>query len=155
MHYTIRHVTKFAYESPISESVMEARMQPRSDAMQHCIRFGLSTTPVSRVRMYQDPDGNMVHHFSIPGRHSRLTVTAEAFVESAAVPELPESLGPDGWERMDAATVDGEFWDMLNGSAFAKRTDLLCALAEEMALERGADPIATVRHVMTELYARF
>ena len=27
MNYTIRHVTKFAYEEPISESVMEARMQ--------------------------------------------------------------------------------------------------------------------------------
>ena len=30
MHYTIRHVTPFTYESPISESVMEARMQPRT-----------------------------------------------------------------------------------------------------------------------------
>jgi transglutaminase-like putative cysteine protease len=155
MHYTIRHVTKFSYESPISESVMEARMQPRSDVLQHCIRFGLSTTPPSRVRMYQDPDGNMVHHFSIPGRHSRLTLTAEAFVESARVPDLPESLGPDAWDRIDAATAEGEFWDVLNASAFAKRTDLLCALAEEMSLSRAEDPIATLRQVMTELFARF
>src|SRR6266704_3361152 len=102
MHYTIRHVTRFTYESPISESVMEARMQPRSDLSQRCIRFGLSTTPPSRVRMYQDPDGNIVHHFGIPGRHSRLTVTAEAFVESAPVPDPPESLGSGAWERMDA-----------------------------------------------------
>jgi len=155
MHYTIRHITKFAYEASISESVMEARMQPRSDLLQHCIRFGLSTTPSSRVRMYQDPDGNMVHHFNIPGRHSRLAVTAEAFVEIAAPPELPESLGEDAWERMDAATASGEFWDVLNASPFAKRTDLLCALAEEMSLGRGADPIATVRQLMADLFARF
>ena len=31
MRYTIRHVTRFTYEAPITESVMEARMQPRSD----------------------------------------------------------------------------------------------------------------------------
>ena len=31
MHYTIRHVTRFTYDAPITESVMEARMQPRSD----------------------------------------------------------------------------------------------------------------------------
>ena len=31
VHYTIRHVTRFTYETPISESVMEVRMQPRSD----------------------------------------------------------------------------------------------------------------------------
>ena len=31
MHYTIRHVTRFTYDTPITESVMEARMQPRSE----------------------------------------------------------------------------------------------------------------------------
>src|SRR3954470_11386824 len=125
MQYTIRHVSNFGYESPISESVMEARMQPRSDAGQHCIRFGLSTTPPSRVRMYQDPDGNMVHHFNIAGRHSRLTVTAESFVECSSPGELPDSLGPGAWDRLDAATAKGEFWDMLNASTFAKPTELL------------------------------
>src|SRR5215475_3207947 len=144
MDYTIRHVTKFAYEQPISESVMEARMQPRSDALQHCIRFGLSTTPSARVRMYQDADGNMVHHFNIPGRHSRLTVTAEAFVECAPLGELPDSLGPGAWEQLDAATARGEFWDALSPSTFAKPTPLLSQLAKEMSLARAWDPIRTV-----------
>src|SRR5258706_10665284 len=127
MRYTIRHVTRFSYEAPITESVMEARMQPRSDGQQRCLHFALSTTPSSRVRMYQDSDGNIVHHFNIPGRHSRLTVTAEAFVECAPPPALPETLGPgDGvaWDRLDAATAGGEFWDVLNPSPFAARTDL-------------------------------
>src|SRR6516165_9809301 len=138
MHYTIRHITKFAYESPISESVMETRMQPRSDALQHCIRFGLSTTPNARVRMYQDADGNMVHHFGIPGRHSRLTVTAEAFVECAPPPELPSTLGPAAWDALDRATAAGEFWNLLNPSPFAKQTPRLSELAEEMKLRRMA-----------------
>jgi len=155
MHYTIRHVTKFAYESPISERVMEARMQPLSDARQHCIRFGLSTTPSSRVRMYQDPGGNMVHHFGIPGSHARLTLTAEAFVECTPPPELPSSLGPDAWETLDAATATGAFWDMLNPSPFAAKTAKLCELAEEMKLCRDADPISTLHQVMSDLYARF
>ena len=155
MHYTIRHVTKFAYESPISESVMETRMQPRSDALQHCIRFGLSTTPSSRVRVYQDADGNMVHHFGIPGRHSRLAVTAEAFVECAAPPDLPSTLGDGAWDALDHATAAGEFWDVLNPSPFAKRTPLLGALAEEMQLNRLADPVSTLRQIMADLYTRF
>src|SRR5215467_84898 len=108
MQYTIRHVTKFTYDEPISESVMEARMQPRTEGSQHCLRFGLSTTPSSPVRMYQDPDGNIVHHFNMPGRHSRLTVTAEAFVDVSAPPALPEALDPGAWERIDATTATGE-----------------------------------------------
>ena len=36
-YYSIRHLTRFRYSSPISESIMEARMNPRSDTHQHCL----------------------------------------------------------------------------------------------------------------------
>ena len=155
MHYTIRHITKFAYESPISESVMEVRMQPRSDGWQHCIRFGLSTTPLSRVRMYQDSDGNIVHHFNVPGRHSRLTITAEAFVECTEPVPLPDDLGAEAWEKMDVETECGEYWHSLNPSPFAKRTALLDELAAEIGLARGVNPVVTVRQIMTDIFTRF
>jgi transglutaminase-like putative cysteine protease len=155
MQYTIRHVTKFTYDEPIAESVMEARMQPRSEASQHCLRFGLSTTPPSRVRMYQDPDGNIVHHFNIPGRHSRLTVTAEAFVEVSEAKPLPDELGPGAWDQLDAATERGEFWESLNASPFARRTELLETLAAEIGLARECDPLLTVRQIMSDIFRRF
>jgi len=155
MQYTIRHVTKFSYDEPISESVMEARMQPRNEAWQHCLRFGLSTAPSSRVRMYQDPDGNIVHHFNIPGRHSRLTVTAEAFVEASAPQPLPDSLGPGVWDQIDTATATGEFWESLNPSPFARRTELLDTLSREIGLQRGEDPLGTVRRIMSDIFRRF
>src|SRR5580765_8802407 len=155
MQYTIRHVTKFSYDEPISESVMEARMQPRSEAWQRCLRFGLSTTPASRVRMYQDPDGNIVHHFNIPGRHSWLTLTAEAFVEVSAPLALPDALGLDAWEQIDTATAAGEFWESLSASPFARPTEPLDALAREIGLTRGDDPLGTVRRIMSDIFGRF
>jgi transglutaminase-like putative cysteine protease len=155
MQYTIRHVTRFTYEAPISESVMEARMQPCTDGSQRCIRFGLSTTPPSRVKMYQDHDGNIVHHFNIPGRHSRLTVTAEAFVECRAPEPLPTDLGVDAWVRLDGATPSGRFWDELNPSPFAHRTPLLDSLADEIGLARGDDPLCTVKRLMADVHRTF
>jgi transglutaminase-like putative cysteine protease len=155
MQYTIRHVTRFTYEAPISESMMEARMQPCTDASQRCVRFGLSTTPPSRVKMYQDHDGNIVHHFNIPGRHSRLTVTAEAFVECRPPQPLPSGLGVDAWLHLDSATPTGRFWDELNSSPFAHRTPLLDAFAEEIGLVRGDDPLATVTRLMSDVHTRF
>jgi transglutaminase-like putative cysteine protease len=89
MRYTVRHVTRFTYESPITESVMEARMQPRSDGFQRCVHFALTTSPQARVMTYPDHDGNAVHHFDIPTRHSRLAVTAEALVDSIERPPMP------------------------------------------------------------------
>jgi transglutaminase-like putative cysteine protease len=155
MFYTIRHITRFAYETPITESVMEARMQPRSDGAQRCIRFGLTTAPTSRVRMYADHEGNVVHHFNIPGRHTKLMPSAEALVESAPSPELPETIGRDAWPRVDALTASGEFWELLNPSPFAQPTPLLLELARELGADRRDDPLVTIRRLMQDMFARF
>ena len=155
MFYTIRHVTRFTYEVPITESVMETRMQPRSEGTQRCVRFGLSTTPSARVRMYSDPEGNIVHHFNIPGRHTLLTVTAEALVECAPVAEPPDHLEADAWPLLDRVTATGEFWEVLHDSPFARQTPLLDAFAQEVGLARGHDPLATVRRTMSEIHGRF
>jgi transglutaminase-like putative cysteine protease len=155
MRYTVRHITRFAYESPIEESVMEVRMQPRSDGHQRCLHFGLTTNPATRVMLYQDQDGNMVHHFNIPGRHSGLTVTAEAMVECEAVEPMPHRLGPRAWAEVDTLAASGEFWEWLAPSAFARPTPLLDKLAGDIRVERGNDPLVTLRRVMGEMYTRF
>jgi transglutaminase-like putative cysteine protease len=155
VQYTIRHVTRFIYDAPITESVMEARVQPRSEGPQRCVRFNLSTTPIARVRMYQDHDGNIVHHFNIPGRLSRLTVVADALVECSIPGAVPDALPPGAWERMDAATASGAFYELMHSSPFARATPRLEEFARELNLDRGGDPLATVRRINTELFARF
>jgi len=155
VQYTIRHLTRFTYENAITESVMEARMQPRTEGGQRCIHFGLSTTPASRVKMYQDSEGNIVHHFAIPGPHAHLTVIAESLVECLPVSELPASLGSDAWARLDALAESGEWWELLNPSPLAKPSALLDELTRDIGLERGDDPLSTLRHLMSEMWARF
>jgi transglutaminase-like putative cysteine protease len=74
--YLIRHLTKFLYANQVSESLMEARMHPRSDNNQRCLSFTLSVSPRCRVFSYRDHVGNNVHHFDIPGEHSQLVMVA-------------------------------------------------------------------------------
>ena len=78
MYYLIKHQTNYRYSSPISESQMEVRMQPRTDGPQRCCDFQLRTMPLSKVTSYRDRLGNVVHHFDVPARHDRLSITAEA-----------------------------------------------------------------------------
>jgi transglutaminase-like putative cysteine protease len=155
MRYTIRHVTRFAYETPITESVMEARMQPSSDGYQRCLHFALSTVPASRVMVYQDSEGNVVHHFNVPGRHARLALTAQALVECGAPTEVPPALPAETWAELDAVSKSGECWDLLAPSRFAETTHALFELARTIGLMRGADPLSTLRGLMSEMYARF
>jgi len=56
MFYSIQHLTKFHYTSPVSESVMEARMHPRSEGNQRCLTFHLAVSPRCRVFFAPEPE---------------------------------------------------------------------------------------------------
>ena len=154
MRYTVRHVTRFTYETPVTESVMEARMQPLSDGFQRCVHFALTTVPLSRVMTYQDHDGNAVHHFDIAARHSRLVVTAEALVDVVPRNPVPEELGPGAWEDIDAVAASGGWFEHLAPSTFAGPTAALQAFARELGLGRDEDPIRLLRRLMEEMNSR-
>lgn len=155
MHYLIRHVTRFRYSDPVTESVMEVRMQPRTEGRQRCLRFGLRTNPRSTVAAFKDDLRNHVHCFDIPDRHTHLTIRAEAVVEVTAAPPLPETLGVDGWAAVDGKTAGDEYWDLLAPSTFTEPTALLQELAREVRLSRDDDPLRTVRELTTAVHDAF
>jgi transglutaminase-like putative cysteine protease len=155
MYYTIRHKTRFRYSNPISQSVMEVRMQPRSEGAQRCLRFQLTTTPRSQVTAHRDGQGNTVHSFDVPGSHAQLTINAEAFVRTLSPPELPETLTPDDWTALDALTATDEHWDYLMPSRFTQPSALLHALAGELQVVRRDDPLRFLRELNTAIYHHF
>ncbi len=155
MIYQTRHITRYTYSAPIRESIMEVRMQPRSDGVQRCAEFNLTVRPHARPTSYHDHQGNIVHHFDIPGKHDQLFLLAEATVEIEPLPPLPEALPPAAWNELDALTAGGNFWDTLQPSVFARPTALLEQLAGELGVERGSDPLSTLLHVNHSLYAAF
>ena len=144
MYYAIRHVTTFRYSAPISESMMEVRMQPRSEGRQRCLSFHMQTTPRAFITAYTDDLGNRTHHFDVPDRHTDLAITVKTLMEVLPPPLLPERLSDDAWGELDRMTATDEYWDMLAPSRFAHPTDLLRALAAELDVRRGDDPLHTV-----------
>lgn len=130
-------------------------MQPRGDGRQRCLRFELTTQPRARVFAYQDSHGNVVHHFDIPSRHSRLWLTADAVVEMAPMPALPERLPDTVWDDLDEIARAGERWHTLHASQFARETPLLVELAEELAWKRDADPLTLMRRLNYALFHTF
>lgn len=155
IQYVIRHTSRFAYSAPISESMMELRMQPRGDERQRCLRFELTTQPRARVFAYQDSLGNVVHHFDIPGRHSRLWITADAIVDVSPAPLIPDSLPDATWDSLDALAASGEHWLSLQPSYFARETPLLLELAAELECHRNADPLTLMRRLTSQLFHTF
>jgi transglutaminase-like putative cysteine protease len=155
MFYSIRHLTKFRYATPVSESVMETRMHPRNEVNQRCLTFHLAVSPRCRAFSYRDYLGNHVHHFDIPGQHSQLVIIAEALVDLQAPMNLPVSLTSAAWEELDALVQDGDYWEMLLPSEFAKPTPSLLKLAGQLEVRRRDDPLTLLRELNSALYSSF
>jgi transglutaminase-like putative cysteine protease len=154
MYYSIRHLTKFRYSEYVSESLMEARMQPRSDGPQRCLTFQLMVHPRARVQFYRDYLGNTVHHFDVPGRHKQLSIVADALVDVQPTPTLPQSLGEAAWDELDQMIAAGDYIEMLMPSHFGQSSERL----EQFAREIGVDSRQTARrrdplHLVLDLNA--
>lgn len=159
MYYSISHVTTFRYSAPISESMMEVRMQPRSEDRQRCHTFALAVEPHARVLAYRDHLGNNVHYFDIPRAHPQLTITAEALVEVGAPPALPQADAAPSWTSLLGWVAANDSWDWLTPSQFARPTALLHDLARELRVtpadRERADPLSLLAELNTALYNTF
>ncbi len=155
MYYSIRHLTKFLYSNPVSESMMETRMHPRSDQNQRCLTFHLSVSPRCRVFSYRDHLANQVHHFDIPGQHGQLVIVAESLVEVQPATPVPAALAPNAWAELDGMVEQGDYWEMLLPSEFTAPTPSLDALAEEFDVRRRDDPLSALHQLNEQMYRHF
>jgi len=152
MAYSVRHITRLKYEPAVRESVMEVRMQPRTDARQRCLSFSLDVTPRASMMMYRDFFGNAVHHFDIPGQHELIEVAAQAVVE-VLPPLVAHAVGD--WEELDARVAQGDYWEMMLPSLYARPTDLLEKLRERLDLKRRGNPLELLQELNTQIYEFF
>ncbi len=152
MYYRIRHATRFTYSGPVTESLMELRMHPRTEGPQRCLDFQLNVLPKAQVFLYKDHLGNQVHHFDVPAAHRQLMITAESLVEMRPFPEVPHFLAPDAWDELDHAVENGDYWVELLPSPFCSKTERLQKLIDEIGAVRRDDPLALIREINRKLY---
>ncbi|MBL8155034.1 MAG: transglutaminase family protein [Anaerolineae bacterium] len=150
MYYTVRHITRFRYSVPISQSLMEVWMQPRTETNQRCLSFNLSVTPQAKPLSYRDYLGNTVHHFDIPGTHRYLNITAQSQVEVRPILDLPDRLPESAWDELD-----GSQYDLLLPSHFTHPSPMLHELAEDLNVTRRDDPLTLLKQLTTEMYRTF
>jgi transglutaminase-like putative cysteine protease len=154
MTYLIRHVTSFSYQPAVGESVMEVRLQPRSDTRQRCLTSTIDVTPAATVSVYRDFYGNAVHHFDIPGKHYSIEVVSEATVDM--LPRLDiENIEQSSWSELDELVAHGDYWEMLLPSQFARPSEMLLRLQHELHLERRGDPLSLLKEINTAIYENF
>jgi transglutaminase-like putative cysteine protease len=77
----IVHETRLEYSEPISETVMEVRVTPRTTPYQTLRGLRIDVGPKANIIEYGDWLGNRVHHFSYLPQHTRVVIAAQSAVE--------------------------------------------------------------------------
>lgn len=154
--YVVRHVTRFSYSQPVRETLMELRMQPRSEDRQICLHFELAVEPPAQVQTFRDYQGNVVHHFDIPRPISELTITALSRLQVQEPESPPGRLSPAVWEELERGRDDGEHFDFLAQTTRTKaEPEALARLARELGVVRRDDPLTVLRNLNSGLHERF
>jgi transglutaminase-like putative cysteine protease len=156
MFYSIRHVTRFRYSAPVRESVMELRMQPRSEGPQSLRSFQLSTNPRAQLYAYTDYLGNAVYHFNVLREHDELRIEAQAVVEIAPMAPPPDSTDALEWGRYNSYNLSDDQYDLLEQSTFAVITPALREFIAARGLEKPkGDPLSALKHLSTTIHDAF
>jgi transglutaminase-like putative cysteine protease len=157
MFYAIRHLTRYRYNRPVWQSMLEVRMHPRSEGHQRCFTFRLSVNPRARIFTFNDHLGNQVHHFDLPQHHRELTIVADALVNMEAVPEVPALLPYDSWDELNRMINTGDHWPMLLPSVYARPSPLLDTLVKELDAREpnGRDPLTMVQQINLGIHQAF
>lgn len=133
----VTHATSYRYESPVTTSYNEARLEPRSDRRQTVLSWSLDVSPAVRVVHHVDYWGTMVHHFDLHVPHTELSVVAKAVVETGATRIGP---GDATWDELASAEVRDRFYELLVPTAIVGLDDEAVAGIAEDLRAKAATP---------------
>ncbi|WP_239615761.1 transglutaminase family protein [Cohnella mopanensis] len=110
MKLDICHVTKYRYDSSVTDSVNEIRLTPRTDERQACYHNRLVVEPNVQLLSYEDYFGNRVHSFTAHAPHRELVITSHSTVVTRDRDVLWNAAwGPEeSWNRLSSEDfIDG------------------------------------------------
>jgi transglutaminase-like putative cysteine protease len=90
VHFSIRYLTEYRYDAPVTDNLNALRVRPATTSHQRCDEFHVRIDPEARVARHSDYFGTEVIEFGIPKAHEHLTVDVRARVVTGEPSEAPE-----------------------------------------------------------------
>ena len=143
MHFSIRHLTSYAYKGPVSDNLNALRVRPATTSNQRCDEFHVRIDPETRVSRHIDYFGTEVLEFGVPTPHDHLTIDVRARVVTSEPDEPPD--GPwNGLTSPGYLEAGGEYLLPWQDEGLGTRLDDLAAAM------RATTPLTTLR-LLSEL----
>ena len=148
MRIHVEHRTSLAYSADVVESVMDARLGPRTDEHQRWGAFEIKVTPNAAIRRYADGFGNIAHLITVAKPHRTIDVVMRGEIETTlADPFQPPRARP-------TALAPGDAVDYLGPSPLIPKVEALNTTAAPIAAG-GEAPFEIVQKLMHVVFEQF
>jgi transglutaminase-like putative cysteine protease len=148
MHFSIRYLTEYVYDVPVSDNLNALRVRPATTSSQRCDDFTVRIDPEARVGRHSDYFGTEVLEFGIVKPHSRLTIDVRARVVTAEPPEPPFA----DWDQLETEAYAEASGEYLLPALDEPEYELIEELVEAV---RGDSPLETVQLLCQVIPDRF
>lgn len=153
--FYIKHITKYEYAAPVTDSANQVILKPESNENQDIINYSIKTIPGSVIEYYTDYFGNQIGSFSVREPHSKLGIVAEIEVVTKDIPR-PTSTMPiaEQWQTLDKIENELGFWDFVKAESYASKA-FLENVVNEISENKTKDVLATIADVCLYIYNNY
>ena len=151
----IHHETEYRYASPVSDSYVEARLRPWSDADQGCADFSLTTSPSARLFQCRTPLA-WVDFFNLLAPHDTLRLTSAATV--ITMPRNPFErldLTQEDWPLIHDDHLRDRFWEYLQPPSEPEEAEAVGRMAADLRRETGPGVAAFLTELARSIHADY
>jgi transglutaminase-like putative cysteine protease len=148
MNFSIRYLTEYRYETPVTDNLNALRAQPAQTPSQQVDDFGVRIEPEARLSHHADYFGTSVIEFGVTRPHDHLAVDVRARVATSEPAPPPDP----AWEDVESPAYRGHGVEYL----LPWSTDSQDIRVDEIVgLARGDTPLATLETIVDLIPDRF
>jgi len=125
-NYSIKHITRYTYTSPVIDSANQILLYPIQDEHQDVKRHELEISESPSIEIFDDYYGNRVGIFTILRPHGELRIQSEMDVSTNEV-SLPMDDVPakEQWENLERMREEFPYMDFLTPETFSASEELI------------------------------
>lgn len=156
MKLEIRHITKYRYTEPVTDSVNEVRLSPRTNYRQACYHHRIELEPNASMLSYEDYYGNRIHSFSVNNPHRELVITAVSTVVTHDNDGVRKKIWTpeEDWALLSSEEIGDRYAEFLLPTLYTASSDEVDGYADTIRLP-GEGVFELVSYMGTRIYRDF
>lgn len=134
MKLEIRHMTRYAYREPVTDSVNEVRLTPRTNYRQSCYHHEVQVEPGAPLFTYEDFFGNRVHAFTLNRSHHELVIKTRSTVVTQELDpgRLPKVTPEEEMALLAGEALQNRYAEFLLPTEYTRDTEEVKAYAKSI-----------------------